>query len=249
MRLGDGITGLAFLPPGSVDLLLSDLPSGETRAEFDKKPDLEHLQTVIWRTLKPSGVCLLLAHSFSFAAEIVASARDFFRYDLVWHKSMATGHLNAKTRPLRAHEFVLVFSRDQGTYRPQMIEGASPIHAARRGLDLGENYNRGTKETTSRAGATDRFPTSVLEFASLGTTSPDRTHPQQKPVPLLRCLIETYSLPGELVVDPYAGSGSAGIAAASCGRRFLGWDSSSRFGGLTVRTLHNSPLTDIPLSG
>ena len=40
VQLGDGIEGLGLLAPGSVDLVLSDLPSGETRAPFDKKPDL-----------------------------------------------------------------------------------------------------------------------------------------------------------------------------------------------------------------
>ena len=262
VRLGDGITGLAFVPPGSVGLVLSDLPSGETRAEFDHKPDLDHLQTVIWRALHPSGMCVLLAHSFRFAAEVVASCPDFFRYDLVWHKSLATGHLNAKSRPLRAHEFVLVFSREHGTYRPQMIQGASPIHANRRRADAvtSQNYGPVSKETAARAGATDRFPTSVLEFASVGTTSPERVHPQQKPVPLLRWLIETYSSPGDLVCDPYAGSGSTGIAAESCGRRFIGWDTSPRFGTSPwavaenqaqnrAEVRHSSCLTDTSPSG
>lgn len=49
-----------------------------------------------------------------------------------------------------------------------------------------------------------------------------RTHPNQKPIELLRHLIEASSLPGDLVVDPFMGSGATGVAAILSGRRFFG---------------------------
>lgn len=49
-----------------------------------------------------------------------------------------------------------------------------------------------------------------------------RDHPTQKPVALLRQLIESTSRPGDTVLDPFAGSGSTGVAAVEAGRRFLG---------------------------
>jgi DNA modification methylase len=246
--LGDGISGMSQLPAGSVGLVLSDLPSGETQAEFDEPPDLPRLWTETWRALRNGGVCLFMAHSFSFARAVVALAEKEFKYELVWHKSVATGFFNANKRPLRAHEYVLVFSKGQGIYEPQMIQGASPIHAARRKAGArSENYGKDKQPTASRAGATDRFPTSVLDFASVGTTAPERIHPQQKPVELLSWLVRTYSVSGDLVVDPYAGSGSTGVAALSCGRRFLGWDKSERFGtpieALLRKSAENSQLT------
>jgi site-specific DNA-methyltransferase (adenine-specific) len=212
-----------------VDLVLSDLPSGETRAEFDVRADLLRLWPATWRALKPTGIAVFMASSFDFAAYVRSSQGKHFRRDLIWSKSLATGHLNAARAPLRAHEYILVFSRVPGTYNPQMLEGASPIHACRR-AHHGENYGPISAVTRSRAGATNRFPTSVLEFASVGTSSKDRVHPQQKPVPLLRWLIRTFSNPGEIVVDPYAGSGSTGVEAEAEGRRFYGWDVSPRFG-------------------
>lgn len=228
MNLGDGITGMLALNPGSVSLVLSDLPSGETRAEFDVQPDLEQLWRAVWHCLKPSGVAVMMASSLRFAADLRASAEPCFRHDLVWHKSVATGFLNAKRAPLRAHEFVLVFARQRHTYNVHMRGGATPIHACRR-LNHSENYGAHVEVTSSRAGATDRYPTSVLDFASVGTSSKERVHPQQKPVALLRWLIETYSNPGDLVVDPYAGSGSTGVASQQCGRLFLGWEKCARF--------------------
>lgn len=49
-------------------------------------------------------------------------------------------------------------------------------------------------------------------------------YPAEKPVPLLRTLVEQSSAPGELVVDPFFGSGAVGVAAVAAGRRFAGTD-------------------------
>jgi site-specific DNA-methyltransferase (adenine-specific) len=229
VKLGDGLQGLLSLQPGKCALILSDLPSGETRADFDRAVNVIDLWPAVWQSLRPNGIAVLMASSLRFSVRLVASQDRYFRHDLIWSKSLATGHLNSTVAPLRAHEFILVFARQTGIYNPQMLQGASPIHAARRAAH-GENYGPQSRVTESRAGATDRFPTSVLEFASVGTSSKKRRHPQQKPVPLLRWLIRSYSNPGDLVVDPYAGSGSTGVAAFAEGRLFRGWDSSPRFG-------------------
>ncbi len=50
----------------------------------------------------------------------------------------------------------------------------------------------------------------------------NRRHPTEKPVEILRPLIETFSLPGDTVLDPFCGSGSTLEAARSCGRAYLG---------------------------
>lgn len=49
-----------------------------------------------------------------------------------------------------------------------------------------------------------------------------RVHPTQKPVSLLKRLISLYTKPGETVFDPYAGSGSCGVAAIQTGRNYIG---------------------------
>lgn len=46
----------------------------------------------------------------------------------------------------------------------------------------------------------------------------------QKPIPLMRRLIETHSNPGDLVIDPFSGTGATGMAALMAGRRFRGTD-------------------------
>jgi len=58
-------------------------------------------------------------------------------------------------------------------------------------------------------------------------------HPTEKPVPLMEELVLDFTKPGQLICDPFAGSGTTGVAAVKCGRRFVGIkprpDNESRF--------------------
>jgi site-specific DNA-methyltransferase (adenine-specific) len=56
-----------------------------------------------------------------------------------------------------------------------------------------------------------------------------RVHPTQKPVALMATLIERYTQPGDLILDPYCGSGATGIAAVQTGRRFIGIEISDTY--------------------
>ena len=58
----------------------------------------------------------------------------------------------------------------------------------------------------------------VLPWAYSG----NRHHPTEKPVGSLQPLIESFTRPGDIVLDPFAGSGSTCVAAARCGRRYIG---------------------------
>lgn len=56
-----------------------------------------------------------------------------------------------------------------------------------------------------------------------------KIHPTQKPVPVLRRLIEIFTDPGDVVIDPVAGSGSTLRAATQCGRRAYGFEIKKNF--------------------
>ena len=58
----------------------------------------------------------------------------------------------------------------------------------------------------------------VIEFAY----TDNRMHPTQKPIEALRPLIESFTQAGDLVFDPFLGSGSTLVAAAQLGREWLG---------------------------
>jgi site-specific DNA-methyltransferase (adenine-specific) len=62
-------------------------------------------------------------------------------------------------------------------------------------------------------------------------------HPTQKPVEILTTLIEAFTKPGAIVMDPFAGSGSTGVAALQSGRRFVGIELDSRYHAAAIGRL------------
>ena len=70
--------------------------------------------------------------------------------------------------------------------------------------------------------ARGKLPTDVWWMTIVPPASPERTgYPTQKPVRLLERIVAASSRPGDLVLDPYCGSGTTGVAAARLGRRWL----------------------------
>jgi site-specific DNA-methyltransferase (adenine-specific) len=67
-------------------------------------------------------------------------------------------------------------------------------------------------------------------------------HPAEKPVSLLRYLVETVSAPGAVVLDPFAGSGSTLVAAKQAGRRAIGIEIEERHCGTAARRLAQNVL-------
>lgn len=65
------------------------------------------------------------------------------------------------------------------------------------------------------------FPGSKQGYACKTLRGADKVHPTQKPLDLMRHYIENSSLPGQLVLDPFAGSGATALAARAAGRRYL----------------------------
>jgi hypothetical protein len=61
-------------------------------------------------------------------------------------------------------------------------------------------------------------------FWSCGVERDNRVHPTQKPISLMRDLIRDFTDPGDLILDPFAGSGTTGVAATQLGRRFVGYE-------------------------
>lgn len=67
-----------------------------------------------------------------------------------------------------------------------------------------------------------------------------RQHPTQKPLALMQALVRDFSDPGELILDPFAGSGTTGVAALSLGRRFIGWEQNAEWYAGAVRRIANT---------
>lgn len=154
-----------------------------------------------------------------FASTLVGSQVRHFRHEWIWEKNKATGHLNAKRAPMRAHELVLVFAKAAPLYQPQMTDGHEPGHAATRRA-FTPNY--GAQRPTSYGGSTQRYPRSVLRFPIVNNDDPGKVHPTQKPEGLMAYFVRTYAPEGGTVLDFAMGSGTTGVAAVNTGRNFIG---------------------------
>jgi site-specific DNA-methyltransferase (adenine-specific) len=211
LRLGDCLEVMATLAPASVDLILCDLPYGTTQNKWDSVIPFAPLWAHYKRICR--GAIVLTAQP-PFDKVLGASNLGMLRYEWIWHKTRATGHLNAKLQPMKTHENVLVFYEKQPTYSPQgLVRKAVPT--IRRGGDNGGNYGKSDKDSLQEF---ENYPRSIIGIASEGKT----VHPTQKPVALMEYLIRTYTNEADTVLDNCMGSGTCGVACANTGRNFIG---------------------------
>jgi len=77
----------------------------------------------------------------------------------------------------------------------------------------------------------------VWEFPPAYPHGEGRVHPAQKPVALMERLVRLFTDAGETILDPFAGSGTTGVAAIRLGRKFIGWEKSPEYHAAAVRRL------------
>jgi site-specific DNA-methyltransferase (adenine-specific) len=65
-------------------------------------------------------------------------------------------------------------------------------------------------------------------------------HPTMKPLPLMQALTLDFTDPGETILDPFAGSGTTGVAAIRNGRRFIGWEKDPRYHEIARKRLEGT---------
>jgi len=211
IRLINGDASL--LSSWAPDLVLTDPPYGVTGYKWDRAPDLDGFLDTAFRSC--SGAVVVFGVQ-PFTSRVVQAMGRHFRYTWVWEKGKATGHLQARIRPMRAHEEISV-GYQGAVYNPQMTVG-EPYKGTPRGISANDGiYARYGAHREDNPGV--RYPRSVLRFPA---RQRGRIHGTQKPIALLRYLIRTYSDPGDLVADPFAGSGSTAVAAYLEGRSFIG---------------------------
>lgn len=212
---GDCLELMKYIPDGSVDLVLCDLPYGTTRNKWDKCIPLEKLWPEYKRVVKKNGAIVLFAQT-PFDKVLGASNLDMLRYEWIWEKSQGTGYLNAKKMPMKSHENILVYYRQLPTFIPQW-EWGTPYTSTHNPHST--NYDK-QKPIITSASDGRRYPKDVLRFGKAETDK--HLHPTQKPVALLEYLIKTYTDSGDTVLDNCMGSGSTGVACVNTNRRFIG---------------------------
>ena len=206
---GDCLEKMQDIESGSIDMILTDPPYGTTACKWDSVIDFDLMWEQLNRIIKPNGAIVLFG-SEPFSSALRMSNIKNYKYDWIWKKSNIMGFLNAKKRPLKEVENVMVFNSK--VYNPQGLK----INTK------GKNRRGKQTEVTGKYKPVNlsthtNYPRTIQPFKN------ERGfHPTQKPVALMEYLIKTYTNEGETVLDFTMGSGSTGVAAKNLNRDFIG---------------------------
>ena len=251
---------LPTLSPGSFDLVYLDPPYGLTEGDWDHAPDWSWLGSESARLLKPTGQVVLHGQG-AMAARAVAAFEESlaYRFEIVWVKAsgpdapLRTGILQG-ANPLHSHELIHVFRRQDSrvgglAYNPSAMHRRGDPRAPfiRRGQVPQWGWVRTPQEGRDSGW---RYPADVVFSA------PNKTGQlyAAKPIDLVRYLILLLTRPGDLILEPYAGSGTTLLAAYRLGRRSLGIEASPKSWAILQANLGGllslgDPEGDAPTSG
>jgi site-specific DNA-methyltransferase (adenine-specific) len=248
---GDSVEWLASLAAESVDLVFADPPYNLKKAEWDHFASQE--QYIAWslnwieqaaRVLKPTGSLYICGFS-EILADLKRPASRYFagcRW-LVWHyKNKA----NLGQDWGRSHESIIHF-RKSSAFRLNLDDiripyGAHtlkyPAHPQADSSAYGRKLSKAGKSRNWLPHPSGAKPKDVIELPTtcngMGETTP---HPTQKPEELLRRLVLAASNPGDLVIDPFSGSGTTLVVAEQLDRRWLGCDLNADYNQWAIRRL------------
>ena len=229
---GDCRLVMPYIQSCSIDACIADPPYGDTSLEWDRQ--VEGWLEEVARVLKPNA-SLWIFGSMRFLAPLFAElAAQGFKYsqDIVWEKQNGTGFHNDRFR--RVHEHAALFYR--GAW-------ADVYHDTQYTLDAtAKTVRRKTRPThtghieASHYVSEDGGPRLMRSVVYMPNEHGKAIHPTQKPVELLRPMVRYSVPPGGTFIDPFMGSGSAGIAACLEGRGFIGIeDDAEHFNGAVAR--------------
>ena len=233
--IGDSFAMLPLLPAASVDLLIADPPYNLDR-DFHGTP-FHHLSdeeyenyTATWLELvrpllKPTASLYICCDWRSSAAVSRALARFVaIRNRITWQREKGRGCRSNWKNAMEDIWFATVSRRY--TFNLDAVKQRRRVIAPYRVGGAPKDW-----EETPDGNFRDTCPSNFWDDISVPywSMAENTAHPTQKPEKLLAKLILASSRPGELVLDPFAGSGSTAVAAKKLGRRFIGIEQNEQY--------------------
>jgi DNA modification methylase len=216
---GDCLAVLPTLPAGVAHLIYLDPPFNiglEYPGYHDRRPEADYLHWLgdvfraALRVLSPLGTVAVQCGQTIQAEVSVMLKRSglHWRNSVVWSYGFGP-HQKKKFVP--SWQLIHVFAADARRFT--FDADAVRVPSARQ-----------TTYKDRRANPLGRVPGDVWEVSRVCGTFGERVkgHGCQTPLKVLRRIVRAYTDPGDLILDPMAGTGSVGAAAVSLGRRFLG---------------------------
>jgi site-specific DNA-methyltransferase (adenine-specific) len=244
---GDAIDVLTKVPAGTFDAVVTDPPHEILEVAWDVMPPIE-LWKQLLRVLRPGAVLIAIAAARTYHRLATAvEAAGFKIEDLaVW--CFKNGRPPARSRLKPAHAPILI-ARAPGPHAPLNLDEArlpyvdeadseqtkriNTLRAGgkRRPEIYNEGINANRAERSNFIPKAGRWPANVIvterclgehdRFFLVPRVRDTSGHPAAKPIALMAHLIRAFVPVGGTIVDPFAGGGTTGIAAAISGRRAI----------------------------
>ena len=242
----------------SVNMILTDIPYGETGNDWDKDDiDLGLLMSQFGRIVKQDG-CVAMTATMRLAVEIMKSVDLWrsanyklnYKYEWVWEKDNGTNFLNSHYQPLKITEDICVFGKlgcswnRQGNmlYFPQFEQGKAYTCVSgnqKKDSAVVRVGKGGREEVSGHITESDgkRYHKNIIRF----NRDKEKLHPTQKPVALCEYLIKTYTNKGDLVWDNCIGSGTTAVACKQTGRDYIGFEMNPEYAKIAEERIKATP--------
>ncbi|MEW4455040.1 site-specific DNA-methyltransferase [Bremerella sp. JC817] len=260
LTTGDCIAEMKKLPDGCIDLAFADPPFNigykydvyDDRRSVDEYLDWsEAWMAEVQRVLKPTGA-FWLAIGDEFAAELkVLATRTLGLHCRNWVVWYYTFGVHCKSKFTRSHAHIFYFTKDakKFTFNDEPIRVPSArmlVYGDKRANPKGRVPDdtwilrpQDVPESFSSEEDTWYFPRVAGTFKERAGF-----HGCQMPEQLLGRIIKSCSNEGEIVMDPFAGSGSTLVTAKKLGRQFLGYELSEEYSRQIGQRLEKTSVGD-----
>ncbi len=244
---GDSIRWLELLEEQSVNLIFADPPYNLNKAAWDNFESQEkYIQwSLQWieqaaRVLKPTGSMYICGFS-EILADIKHPASKFFKSCrwLIWHyKNKA----NLGNDWGRSHESIIHLRKSAKAHLNidfiRIPYGAHTLKYPSHPQADSSQYGKGQRKDIWFPNPLGAKPKDVIDIPTTCNGMEEKTpHPTQKPEELLRKLILASSQIGDVVLDPFSGSGTTVVVAEQLGRKWLGCDLNSEYNHWAINRL------------
>ena len=262
--LGDCREELKRLPPASVDLIVTSPPYADSRKSTygGIQPDkygewFLPIADELYRVLKPDGSFILnikekvvSGERHTYVLELIIEMKKrgwLWTEEYMWHKrNSAPGKWPNRFRD--AWERCLHFTKQKhfkmnqesvmvpiGDWAKTRLKNLSETDKQRDDSRVGSGFGKNVSNWTDRDLV---YPTNVLHFA---TECGNKNHSAAFPSELPTWFIKLFSNPGDLILDPFSGSGTTSLAALDLGRKYLGIELKPEYYEHSLSRLKNSP--------
>jgi site-specific DNA-methyltransferase (adenine-specific) len=233
--------------------VVGGLPAG---MKFDKTQG-EKLQTFLeplckefYRVLKPGSFCVIfsqgrLYHRTAMALDITGfEIRDMLGWKYEGQaKAFSQNHFIKKDKTLSESEKQNLIDELEGFKTPQLKPQIEPMVLAQKPKEgtFIENWRKYSVGLVNTKESLDgMFPGTIMEVSKKvrqKETDEKIEHQTIKPVRLISHIIKLFTREGQLVLDPFLGSGSHGVAALETGRRFIGYEIEKKYFDIAEKRL------------